>query len=157
MSHLRELQLAFGDYLVAPRVGLPIGNNIVSDEKGDAELRLALYGDSYVLRLIEAMGVDYPGVHALLGDENFDSMCRAYIDQYPSTHPSIRWFGRSLTSFLKATPPYCEHEVLLEMAEFEWAKVKCSTLKTALSLPSTSSLPSTLRTGPGCSLRLFPR
>ena len=122
MKNLRELQLSFSDYLFTQRRTAPIADVIVSDSKGDAEMRLALYGDSYVLRLIEALGVDFTGVHSLLGDEVFAIMCRQYIAAHPSQHPSIRWFGRKMCDFLRATPPYSEHEILLEMAEFEWAK-----------------------------------
>lgn len=51
-------------------------------------------------------------------------MCRAYIAAHPSEHPSIRCFGRYMSDFLSHTPPYCEHEILLEMSRFEWAKSK---------------------------------
>ncbi len=122
MSHLRELQLSFSEYLFAPERAVSIVDAVVGDEKGSAEDRLALYGDSYELRLVEVLGVDFPGVHSLLGDRAFTDMCRAYIAAHPSQHPSIRWFGRKMTEFLQVTPPYSEHEVLLEMAEFEWAK-----------------------------------
>ncbi|MEM7210032.1 MAG: DNA-binding domain-containing protein [Pseudomonadota bacterium] len=122
MSHLRDLQLAFGEYLFAPENGAPITNAIVSDENGDADSRMALYGDSYVLRLIESLSVDFPGVHALLGDHAFDVMCREYIAVHPSEHPSIRWFGRHLVEFLNNTSPYSEQEILIEMVAFEWAK-----------------------------------
>lgn len=71
MSHLRDLQLSFNEYLFSQKTGMPIAASIVSDVKGCADRRLALYGDAYVLRLIEALGVDFPGVHALLGDEAF--------------------------------------------------------------------------------------
>lgn len=122
MSHLRALQQAFGDYLLTPSADAPIGATIVSDANGVASERLSIYGDAYVLRLIEALSVDFPGVQALLGDTAFDAMCRAYVAAYPSEHPSIRWFGRAMEKFLRETSPYKEHEVLLEMAGFEWAK-----------------------------------
>ncbi len=122
MTHLRDLQQSFRHYLFTQETGMPVADAIVSDAKGDADMRLALYGDSYVLRLIEALGVDFPGVHSLLGDEAFDGMCRAYIAAHPSEHPSIRWFGRNMHAFLSETRPYSGHEILLEMARFEWAK-----------------------------------
>jgi len=122
MNRLRELQRSFSEYLFAPREGAAIADAIVGDDKGGAEERLALYGDSYVLRLIEVLGVDFPGVHGLLGGEAFTDMCRAYIAAHPSQNPSIRWFGSEMTEFLRVTEPYSEHEVLLEMANFEWAK-----------------------------------
>ena len=122
MNNLRQLQLEFCDYLSHPQIGKAVAQHIVSDDKADADTRLAIYGDAYVLRLIGALRIDYPGVEALLGDEQFEAMGRAYVAAYPSRHPSIRWFGGSLVEFLRQTSPYCEHEILLEMAAFEWAK-----------------------------------
>jgi hypothetical protein len=47
-------------------------------------------------------------------------MSRAYIDQHPSRHFSIRWFGHRLAPFLRRSPPYSDKPVLAEMALFEW-------------------------------------
>ncbi|MGI9329727.1 MAG: HvfC/BufC family peptide modification chaperone, partial [Gammaproteobacteria bacterium] len=61
------------------------------------------------------------GLHALLGDEAFSRMVQAYLEEHPSRHPSVRWFGQHLPAFLSAHPEYAGHPVLAEMARFEWA------------------------------------
>jgi len=48
-------------------------------------------------------------------------MALTYIDQYPSQHYSIRWFGRHLVDYLDNHPPFCDETVLCELAAWEWA------------------------------------
>jgi hypothetical protein len=93
-----------------------IKHNHVQDET-----RLGIYIDAYALRLIEALKTNYPAVHQLLGDDEFDVMARTYLDCYPPEHASIRWFGNHLTDFLAAQKPYSDQPVFSELAQFEWA------------------------------------
>lgn len=95
---------------------------VVADGRGSAAERLGVYVDAYRLRLIEALGIDYPTLQAVLGAPEFERLCRAYIDTYPSTTPSVRWFGRNLPGFLAATPAYATRPVLSELASFEWTQ-----------------------------------
>ncbi|HHQ15017.1 MAG TPA: DUF2063 domain-containing protein, partial [Chromatiales bacterium] len=93
--------------------------HVVGDEKADAKQRLDVYFQAYRLRLQEVLATDFEGLHALLGDEGFEQMSLAYIDAYPSQHPSVRWFGRALAGFLAGQYP--DRPELAEMAAFEWA------------------------------------
>lgn len=72
------------------------------------------------MRLIEALDTDYPGLHTMAGDEEFDRLTRAYIDAQPSVFRSLRWFGNRLSEFLRTTKPYSDYPVFSEMAAFEW-------------------------------------
>ena len=87
--------------------------------KVSVEQRLAVYGNAYGYRLIDALSENYPAVHTLMGDEDFYEMSYAYIEAYPSAHFSLRYFGHKLEKFLasydKGLPIYTE------MANFEWA------------------------------------
>src|SRR4030067_3631289 len=87
-----------------------------------AEERLPIYANAYRLRLLEALGTDYPGLHTVLGDDEFDAMGRAYIAAHPSPYFSLRWFGDRMSEFLRTTAPYDKYPVLTEMAAFEWAQ-----------------------------------
>lgn len=80
-----------------------------------------VYSNAYVLRLAEALRSNYPAVHQLLGDAEFDALALAYIGQYPPTHASIRWFGEFLAAYFQIQSPYTELPVLAELARFEWA------------------------------------
>ncbi len=95
---------------------------ILGDERADAEERMNLYADAYVVRLVKALEVAFPGLWGLVGDEQFWGLCRDYIAAHPSTFRSIRWFGDKLAEFLFTTPPYDEYPFVGEMAAFEWAQ-----------------------------------
>jgi len=119
MSSLNELETDFqahlltGDDRIRPR--------IVGTDKVDAATRLGIYANAYRLRLIEALDTDYPGLHAMAGDEEFDRLARAYIDAHPSGFRSLRWFGHRVSEFLRTTAPWSGYPVFAEMAAFEWA------------------------------------
>jgi hypothetical protein len=117
---LLHLQAGFQDYLLSP-AQTAILEQVTGTAKVGAEIRLGIYAEAYRLRLIEALDTDFPVLHALLGDDEFDRMARAYIDAYPSRHFSVRWFGQHVSDFLRTVLPCREHPALSEMAAFEWA------------------------------------
>jgi hypothetical protein len=80
-----------------------------------------IYRNAYWSRLVEALGNDFPALQALMGDQAFDRMARAYVAQHPSDHPSIRWAGRMLAAFLAREAPYREDPWYADMARFDWA------------------------------------
>ncbi len=85
------------------------------------EKRLEVYADAYVLRLQEALRTNYPALHQLLGDDDFDRMACRYLAAHPPSHTSIRWFGFRLSDFLAKEAPYATIPSIAELAEFEWA------------------------------------
>ena len=117
---LRRLQEDFQGYLLA--LDARMHPHVLGSAQVSAEERLAIYADAYRLRLLEALDTDYPGLHAVLGDDDFDAMGRAYIAAHPSPYFSLRWFGDRLSEFLRTTEPYSRYPVFAEMAAFEWAQ-----------------------------------
>lgn len=120
MTSLAALQAQFQSYLL--NGGRGIEQLTVGCERLPARQRLAVYADAYRLRLLEVLADDFPGLQGMVGDQAFATLGSAYIDAHPSDHPSVRWFGRRLGSFLRDTAPYAAQPVLAEMAEFEWAQ-----------------------------------
>lgn len=118
-GRLRDLQeqlqahLLSGDDRIARR--------IVDTPRVNAFTRLAIYSDAYRLRLLEALRVDFPALHTLAGDAEFERIGRAYIDAHPSGHFSIRYFGRRLAGFLQGEERWRDMPVFAEMAAFEWS------------------------------------
>jgi hypothetical protein len=86
-----------------------------------AETMFGIYRNAYWSRLAEALGNDFPGLKALMGDRAFDRMARAYLAKHPSRHPSIRWAGGRLATFLAEQAPYRDDPWFADMARFDWA------------------------------------
>jgi hypothetical protein len=113
-------QRRFQDYLLG---GIGAAEDLVAaDAKADAATRLGVYADAYRLRLLEVLGNDYPALRAVAGAEGFERIGRAYIEAHPSDTPSVRWFGRHLAEFLIQSPGWERHQLLAELAAFEWRK-----------------------------------
>ena len=122
-QHLNQLQDGFQDYLLIPNPGHPFQSQVVGNGQASAEFRLQIYAEAYRLRLEEALETDFEALHSLLGDEQFHELCLRYIDAYPSSHYSLRYFGRSMSDFLRAVSPYAAQGVLADLADFEWSLV----------------------------------
>ena len=120
MSHLRDLQLRFQAYLVDGSE--TIQQDIVSTEDARAEHRLGTYYNAYRIRLIDALAIDFSALEQHLGREAFEYLILDYLRLYPSTNPSIRWFGRHLTTYLAQHYHADDAEFVYELALYEWAQ-----------------------------------
>jgi len=119
MSALRQLQQAFMQHLL----GTPssIIEHIQSSATTSAEQRLKLYSQGYRLRLKEAIISDYDCLHGYLGDDMFEQLMDHYIDQYPSKHPSLRYYSQQIPALLAKQSPFSEYPESLEIAQIEQA------------------------------------
>jgi len=96
-------------------------SHIESGGKISAKRRLYIYQHAYKARLRDVLAEDFPVLHTMLGDEVFYELCHRYCDAYPSSHPSLRYFGQRLEKYVTEIAPYNEQEIIGEMARFEWA------------------------------------
>lgn len=94
---------------------------IVESERVPRAVRLHIYANAYRARFVEALSVDFSGLHTYLGDDAFAELIHAYIEQNPSHSFSLRNLGSTLANFLQGAHPYAEHIELHELAMFEWA------------------------------------
>ena len=120
MSDLRKLQCRFQNYLVG--VSNEIENDIVSTPDALAEHRLGAYFNAYRIRLIDVLAVDYSALQKYLGAEKFEYLVLEYLQAFPSTNPSVRWFGKNLAEYISGDYEHQEKEFLSELARFEWSK-----------------------------------
>jgi len=120
MSHLRDLQLRFQDYLIDGSED--IEQDIISTENAIAKHRLGTYYNAYRIRLIDCLAVDYSALEKHLGREAFENMALDYLQHFPSSHPSVRWFGENLPTYLGDIYSGKETEFLEELARYEWAQ-----------------------------------
>jgi hypothetical protein len=85
-----------------PPVGEP---DIRGSAAFPARQRLAVYAQSYALRLIECLREEFPVLRLLVGDQVFDLFAGAYIAAQPSRSYSLYGLGAGFADFLEATRP----------------------------------------------------
>ena len=83
--------------------------------------RLHIYSDAYRIRLGEALKENYPVLARVLGDDAFADLAAAFLQQYPSKKPSIRWFGDALAEYVDSEPNALPHPSLNDLVRMEWA------------------------------------
>jgi len=120
MTALRNLQHEFLGYLL-DRSAAEIIGRIESTPRRSAEQRMVLYGNAYTLRLKEVLSTDYDRLYSYLGDELFETLMDRYIENYPSHHPSLRYFGRHMVELVERLEPFCHLPEVAEIARIEKA------------------------------------
>lgn len=120
MNTLRKLQYEFLNYLQDDST-VDIVKRIESSQQCSARQRMSFYGNAYTLRLKEALSTDYERLHSYLGDELFDSLMQHYIDNYPSHHPSLRYFGKHMLELVERMEPFKSLTEVAEITRIEQA------------------------------------
>ncbi|MGZ3236425.1 MAG: HvfC/BufC family peptide modification chaperone [Burkholderiaceae bacterium] len=120
MTHLAEAQKLFSDALFDAAVepqSLPLF-------KGDARLaeqRFALYRGNLSATWDKTLSAAYPVLKALVGEEFFGGLSRAYGKAYPSQLGDLNQFGAQFAEFLTDFPYVSEYPYFPDMARLEWA------------------------------------
>jgi len=117
---LKAVEHLFQEFVLSGSPGIEA--SVAFDTIAPTAQRLDVYFQAYRLRLLEALGNDYPGLKRFAGDAEFERLARAYIDRHPSTERSVRWFGRGLPQFLASAACAGAHPVVADIAAFEWAR-----------------------------------
>jgi hypothetical protein len=120
MSRLEDLQRRFQDYLVDGDDS--IEQDIVGSDAALAEHRLGVYYNAYRIRLIDSLAIDYAALEKHLGRDAFEQLALDYLRQFPSTSPSVRWFGDRLPEYMRTVYTGDDAEMLRELVEYEQAQ-----------------------------------
>ncbi|EKD70861.1 MAG: hypothetical protein ACD_46C00360G0003 [uncultured bacterium] len=118
MHELRYIQEQLQKYLL--HAENDIEQYIVETKKVSTQARLAIYANAYFSRLLDALADNYPVLQKHIGEEEFAKLGHDYINRYPSTYRSIRWFGDYLSYFIQENSRYVDFPHLAELAQFEW-------------------------------------
>jgi len=119
VARLESIENDFQSFLLTGSA--EIEKRVVGTQRVPIATRLAIYGDGYRSRLIETLEAHYPALLALVGEEEFAALGRAYVQAHDSSFPSIRFYGGALGAFLAGYPDYAANPWLSELAHFEWA------------------------------------
>lgn len=86
--------------------------------------RLQIYARCYWFRLIDCVHDDCPGLRAVLGEEKFSALVRAYLAKYPSRSFTLRNLCARLPQFIREEPRLTAPRTALAhaVARFEWAQ-----------------------------------
>jgi hypothetical protein len=119
MTALLATQRAFLDALLGRGDGAIAA--LADGPRNDAATLFGIYRDAYGLRLVEALGQDFPALAALLGEDGFDRMARDYLAAHPSRSHTVRELGRRLPAFLALDSAWRSDPTVADLARFEWA------------------------------------
>ncbi|WP_307766678.1 MNIO family bufferin maturase [Duganella aquatilis] len=86
-----------------------------------SEHRFALYRGNQTANWRKTLAAAYPVVLALVGEEFFGGLARAYGRAQPSDNPDLNLFGARFAAFLSDFPHVAEFPYLPDMARLEWA------------------------------------
>lgn len=113
-----EAESQFADALFDP--GRPIPAGVIGPDGEPAPKRFNVYRNNVVVSLCEALGKTYPAIKSLLGEDYFNALARAYVDENPPTSPVLLHYGEAFPSFIKVFPPLASYPYLSDVALVEW-------------------------------------
>lgn len=87
--------------------------------------RLEIYNRVYWFRILSSLADDFPGLRAVVGQEKFDKIIRAYLTACPSESFTLRNLGSRLESWLRQHPEFTgrRQHLALDMVRLEWADI----------------------------------
>lgn len=87
--------------------------------------RLEIYNRVYWFRILSSLADDFPGLRAVVGQEKFDKILRAYLTACPSESFTLRNLGSRLESWLHQHPEFGgrRQRLALDMVRLEWADI----------------------------------
>lgn len=88
--------------------------------------RLEIYNRVYWFRILSSLADDFPGLRAVVGQEQFDKILLAYLTEMPSQSFTLRNLGSRLEGWLREHPGFiAAHErMALDMVRLEWADIE---------------------------------
>ena len=101
-------------------------SRLIRGDRGLApEARLAVYSNAYFVRIHDCLRGDFGALARTLGPAAFHDLVKTYLMAHPPSHPSLRYAGKDLASFLETEPfaaifaRRCAYSA--DLARLEWA------------------------------------
>jgi len=95
----REGQSAFAEALIRPEAEMPVG--IVDPDGKPAPKRFAVYRNNVTVSLTEALLATFSATAALVGEEFFKEMARAFVRISPPENPLLMEYGVGFPEFVE--------------------------------------------------------
>lgn len=98
--------------------------DVQASDTFSAARRLGIYHHAYRARLLETLRDTFAHTLSYLGDAWFDHLARAYIEQHPSRHANLRWYGDTWPDWLAGDRltrvGAGAHPEVAELARLDW-------------------------------------
>lgn len=120
LARLSDVQLRFSNALFESQSE----SGVLPLFKGDVQLveqRFALYRGNLSSIWDKTLTAAYPVLRALVGDEFFSALTRAFGMAHPSELGDLNQFGARFDNFLRDFPHVAQYPYLPDMARLEWA------------------------------------
>lgn len=119
----QELALAAGQQLFAGALfdAALTGQALAQCRTPQAEQRYALYRGNQTETWRKTLAAAFPVLLALVGEEFFGGLARAYGRAQPTDNPDLNHFGAGFAVFLRTFPHVAHLPYLPDMAMLEWA------------------------------------
>ncbi len=114
-------QAAFAAALLADGPRCPDG--LRTWNGSDPAPRFAVYRNNVIVSLIDALADTYPVTRALVGDDFFHAMARAYARAHPPRSPVLAHYGADFADFVVVFGPAASLPYLPDVARLEWLYV----------------------------------
>lgn len=116
---LKTLQLQFAEALTSPGEK-PALYQQIGESHFAADQLLQIYRNNFVLSLTEALENTFPVLRAMVGDDFFAQLAKAFIRQIPLEKAAIADFGDQLPGFMSELEQLSEMPYLIDLAHLEW-------------------------------------
>ncbi len=115
---LGEIQNAFADGLFAPELAAP---DCFTGTGESTSSRFARYRGNLAATWEKTLAATFPVLQALVGDEFFGGLARAYGHANPSRSGDLNEFGDGFPRFLAEFPHVAQYPYFPDVARLEWA------------------------------------
>jgi len=111
--------LPSGDDALPPGDAPLLGDALLPGE--DSALRLAIYRNTCLSTIVNALRLSFPAVQRLVGADFFEAGAREFIRRRPPRSAYLNDYGADFPGFLSRFPPAAGLAYLGDVARLEWA------------------------------------
>lgn len=98
-----------------------LGDVILPSKTLSPEQRIGVYHDMYMLRMVEALEFDYPGVAHYLGHARFHRLVEGYVGAHPSRSYTLNRLGDHLPEYVRTIDWLPRRALVADLARLELA------------------------------------
>ncbi len=117
---LRELQRQFKSEVLLGQQSTDL-QNLIEAGSFRTDQRINVYRNNIEATLVESLESIYPVSHALVGENYFRHMARAYVREHAPDTGDLRNYGEHLPQFMHSMPGTENFAYLFDIAKIDWA------------------------------------